>query len=299
MATSPWPDGSTGDPLLRTGDAYPHGVRVSVTGSGSRRRPVALTIAGSDSSGGAGIVADLKTFEAHGVWGTVAVTAVTAQNTLGVQSVEALSPELVRAQISSVVSDLGVDAAKTGMLASAEIVEAVALTVAQLGVRPLVVDPVMVASTGGRLLDPDAVSALIALLLPRATVVTPNLAEAAALAGVDVVDRAGMERAARALAQMGPEVVLVKGGHLSGDESPDCLLVSDADPVWLEGPRLPTNGAHGSGCVLSAAICAELARGMEPADACVAAKRFVERAIGAGSVLGEGVVPVDPGWAAR
>ena len=265
----------------------------------SGTRPVALTIAGSDSSGGAGIVADLKTFEAHGVWGTVALTAVTAQNTLGVQAVETLTPEVVRAQIASVVSDLGVDAAKTGMLASAEIVEAVVMTVAELGVRPLVVDPVMVASTGGRLLDPDAVQAVCDLLLPRAAVLTPNLAEAAVLTGFEVADRAGMERAARALAEMGPEVVLVKGGHLSGDASPDCLLAAGGEPVWLEGPRLPADGAHGSGCVLSAAICAELARGMEPADACVAAKRFVERAIEAGPALGEGVVPVEPGWEAR
>ncbi len=262
----------------------------------TQKRPVALTIAGSDSSGGAGIVADLKTFEAHGVWGTAAITAVTAQNTLGVQAVEALTPEVIRAQIASVVSDLGVDAAKTGMLASAEVVKAVALTIAQLGVRPLVVDPVMVASTGGRLLDPDAVEAVSGLLLPLATVVTPNLAEAAALTGFEVADRAGMERAARALADMGPDVVLVKGGHLEGDDSPDCLLVAGEEPVWLEGVRLPANGAHGSGCVLAAAICAELARGMEPADACLAAKRFVERAIEAGPVLGDGVVPVDPGW---
>ena len=261
------------------------------------RRPVALTIAGSDSSGGAGIIADLKTFEAHGIWGTAAITAVTAQNTLGVQAVEQLSPEVIRAQIASVVADLGVDAAKTGMLASAEVVEAVALTVAELGVRPLVVDPVMVASTGGRLLDPDAVEAVTNLLLPLATVVTPNLAEASALAGFEVADRGAMERAARALADLGPGVVLVKGGHLTGDTSPDCLLVAGEEPVWFEGARLPANGAHGSGCVLAAAICAELARGMEPADACLAAKRFVERAIGAGPALGDGVVPVDPGWA--
>ena len=262
----------------------------------TQKRSVALTIAGSDSSGGAGIVADLKTFEVHGVWGTAAITAVTAQNTLGVQAVEALSPEVIRAQIASVVSDLGVDAAKTGMLASAEVVEAVSVTIAQLGVRPLVVDPVMVASTGGRLLDPDAVEAVSGLLLPLATVVTPNLGEAAALAGFEVADRAAMERAAQALADMGPDVVLVKGGHLPGDASPDCLLVAGEEPVWLEGARLPANGAHGSGCVLAAAICAELARGMEPADACLAAKRFVERAIEAGPVLGDGVVPVDPGW---
>ena len=263
----------------------------------SRRRPVALTIAGSDSSGGAGIVADLKTFEAHDVWGTVALTAVTAQNTLGVQAIQTLTPEMVRAQISSVVADLGVDAAKTGMLASAEIVASVVQTVVELGVRPLVVDPVMVASTGGRLLDPEAVEAVVRLLLPRATVLTPNLAEAGVLVGFEVGDRAAMERAARTLADMGPDVVLVKGGHLAGDTSPDCLLVSGEAPVWLEGPRLPANGAHGSGCILSAAICAELARGMEPADACTAAKRFVARAIEAGPALGAGVVPVDPGWA--
>lgn len=265
----------------------------------SRARPVALTIAGSDSSGGAGVVADLKTFEAHGVWGTVALTAVTAQNTLGVQAVETLTPEMVRAQIASVVSDLGVQAAKTGMLGSAEVVEEVVRTVVELGVRPLVVDPVMVASTGGRLLDPDAVDAVIRHLLPRASVLTPNLAEAAALVGFEVVDRAGMERAARALADLGAEVVLVKGGHLAGDHSPDCLLVAGDEPAWLEGPRLPDRGAHGSGCVLSAAICAELARGMEAADACLAAKRFVARAIEAGPVLGAGVVPVEPAWEAR
>jgi hydroxymethylpyrimidine kinase/phosphomethylpyrimidine kinase len=264
-----------------------------------RVRPVALTIAGSDSSGGAGIVADLKTFEAHGVWGTLALTAVTAQNTLGVQAVETVPAEMVRAQIASVVADLGVQAAKTGMLANAEIVEVVAFTATELGVRPLVVDPVMVASTGSRLLDPAAVQAVCDLLLPRATVLTPNLAEAAALTGIEVSDRDGMVRAARALSEMGPDVVLVKGGHLEGDASPDCLLAAGEDPVWLEAPRLAANGAHGSGCVLSAAICAELARGMEPADACVAAKHFVERAIEAGPVLGGGVVPVEPGWEAR
>ena len=267
--------------------------------TGRPRRPIALTIAGSDSSGGAGIEADLKTFEAHGVWGTAAITAITAQNTLGVQAVETVSPKVVRAQIASVMADLGVDAAKTGMLATAEVIESVVTTVTELGVRPLVVDPVMVASTGRRLLDPEAVHAVCDLLLPRATVVTPNLAEAATLTGLEVEDRAGMERAARALADMGPGAVLVKGGHLSGDASPDCLLVPGREPVWLEGLRLPAVGAHGSGCVLSAAICAELARGMEPADACVAAKRFVERAIEAGPRLGEGVVPVDPGWEGR
>ncbi|MEA2685033.1 MAG: hydroxymethylpyrimidine/phosphomethylpyrimidine kinase [Actinomycetota bacterium] len=269
----------------------------------STRRPVALTIAGTDSSGGAGVGADLKTFEAHGVWGTAAITAVTAQNTLGVQAFEAVTPELVRAQIASVAADLGVDAAKTGMLASAEVVEAVAHTVAELGVGPLVVDPVLVSKHGDRLLAADAVDALRTLLLPLATVLTPNLPEAEALVGFPVRTRADMEAAARALLELGPYVVLVKGGHLAGADgdrgSPDCLLAADAPdgPVWLEGARLPGRHTHGTGCVLSAAIAAELARGMEPADACVAAKRFVERAIAAGVALGSGVGPVDPGWA--
>lgn len=265
----------------------------------SGRRPVALTIAGTDSGGGAGVAADLKTFEAHGVWGTAAITAVTAQNTLGVQAFEAVTPELVRAQIASVAADIGVDAAKTGMLASAAVVEAVAVTVAELGVGPLVVDPVLVSKHGDRLLATDAVDAVRTLLLPLATVLTPNLPEAEALVGFPVRDRAGMEAAARALVELGAEVVLVKGGHLAdGERSPDCLLVADSadGPVWLEGPRLPGRHTHGTGCVLSAAIAAELARGMEPADACVAAKRFVERAIASGLGLGSGVGPVDPGW---
>ena len=262
-----------------------------------RRARVALTIAGSDSSGGAGIVADLKTFAAHGVWGTVALTAVTAQNTLGVQAFDPVTPELVRAQIASVAVDLGVDAAKTGMLASAEIVESVCQTVAELGVGPLVVDPVLVSKHGDRLLAPDAVAAVRDLLLPLATVVTPNLPEAEALVGFPVTDRDGMMAAARAVLELGPHVVLVKGGHLGGDTSPDCLLAAGAaEPIWLEGARLPGRHTHGTGCVLSAAICAELARGMEPADACVAAKRFVEKAIAAGLDLGSGVGPVNPAW---
>jgi len=196
------------------------------------------------------VVADLKTFEAHGVWGTAAVTAVTAQNTLGVQAFEGVTPELVRAQIASVASDLGIDAAKTGMLVSAAVVEAVAATVAELGVGPLVVDPVLVSKHGDRLLAADAVDAIRTLLLPLATVLTPNLPEAEALVGFPVRDREGMAAAARALLELGPEVVLVKGGHLGlhsdhvDGGSPDCLLAVDATdgPVWLEGDRLP--GRH-------------------------------------------------------
>ena len=261
------------------------------------RRPVALTIAGTDSGGGAGIVADLKTFEAHGVWGTCAVVAVTAQNTVGVQAVGTLPAELVRAQVESVVSDIGVDAAKTGMLASTELVRAVAAAVREAGIAPLVVDPVLVSKHGAALLADDAVDALRDELLPLAAVVTPNLPEAARLVGFEVVDRAGMEAAGRALADLGPEVVLVKGGHLGGEDSPDCLVVAGApEPMWMEGPRLGGRHTHGTGCVLSAAVCAELARGMDPADACVAARHFCQRAIMAGVPLGAGVGPVDPGW---
>lgn len=258
----------------------------------SLRMKVALTIAGTDSGGGAGIFADLKTFEAHGVWGTAAVVAVTAQNTLGVHAVQTIDAQTVRAQIEAVVGDIGVHAAKTGMLATAGLVEAVA-AVAPL---PLVVDPVFVSKHGDTLLVDDAVAALRTELLPRATVVTPNLPEAAVLTGAAVEDRAGMLEAAHALLTMGPQVVLVKGGHLGGDRSDDLVLAVDAEPLWLEAPRIDARHTHGTGCVLSAAITAELARGMEPVDACVAAKRFVEKAIAGGVDLGAGVGPVNPGW---
>ena len=262
------------------------------------KRPVAMSIAGSDSGGGAGITADLKTFEAHDVWGTVAVVAVTAQNTIGVQGFETLPAALVRGQIESVASDIGVDAAKTGMLASAELVSAVAAAVRDFGVPNLVVDPVFVSKHGDTLLADDAVGALRDDLLPLATVVTPNLPEAAALVGFAIDDRASMEEAGRTLAARGPKTVLVKGGHLGGEESPDCLVSGD-EVQWLEGARIPGRHTHGTGCVLSAAIAAELARGMEPSDACVAAKRFIEKAIAAGVELGGGVGPVDPGWPHR
>jgi len=259
------------------------------------RRPVAMTIAGSDSGGGAGIEADLKTFEAHAVWGTAAVTAVTAQNSLGVQASERVSPELVRAQMASVAADFGVDAAKTGMLVDAETAASVAQTVQQLGIRPLVVDPVLVSGHGDVLLDLDGIDVLREQLLPLATVVTPNLSEAAALANRAVDSRQAMEDAARAIGALGPQVVLVTGGHLPGESSPDCLY-ADGAVRWLEAPRLPARHNHGSGCVLSAAVCAEVARGMDPADACLAAKRFTERAIAGGLALGAGTGPVDPGW---
>lgn len=263
-----------------------------------------MTIAGTDSGGGAGVTADLKTFEAHGVWGTCAVVAVTAQNTLGVQAFETLRPSMVQAQIRSVATDIGIDAAKTGMLASAELVVAVAEVWADVrrasrseghSGPALVVDPVFVSKHGDTLLADDAVAALLGNLLPLATVVTPNIPEAAALTGVEIGDRAGMETAARALAETGVGAVVLKGGHLGGDTSPD-LVLSGGRATWLDAARIPGRHTHGTGCTLSAAITAELARGMEPADACVAAKHFVERAIAGGLALGAGVGPVNPGW---
>lgn len=265
------------------------GARVAV------KPPVAMTIAGSDSGGGAGIAADLKTFDAHGVWGTAAITAVTAQNTIGVSAFELLSPSLVAEQIAAVAGDIGIDAAKTGMLGSAELVRAVARAVRRHAVSPLVVDPVLISKHGDTLLADDAIEALRDELLPLATIVTPNLPEAAAIAGVDVIsDRAGMVEAARRIAAFGPGCVLVKGGHLEGARSPDCLLVRGAEPSWLEGDRIPGRHTHGTGCVLSAAITAQLARGVDVRDACVAAKRFIEGAIARGVELGSGVGPVSP-----
>jgi hydroxymethylpyrimidine/phosphomethylpyrimidine kinase len=260
--------------------------------------PIALTVAGSDSGGGAGIVADLKTFEALGVWGTTALVAVTAQNTVGVQAFETLPPALVRRQIESVATDLGVDAVKTGMLAGADLVSTVAAALRDFAVPNLVVDPVFVSKHGDTLLADDAVGALREELLPLATVVTPNLPEAAGLVGFAVEDRAGMVQCAKELLALGVKVALIKGGHLDGETSPDCLVsADDPEPVWLEGDRIPGRHTHGTGCVLSAAITAELARGRSPGEACRTAKRFVERAIAAGLELGAGVGPVNPGWA--
>ena len=258
-----------------------------------------MTIAGSDSGGGAGVTADLKTFEAHGVWGTVALVAVTAQNTVGVQAMQVLSPELVRAQIDSVVTDIGVDAVKTGMLATAELVAVVAEALLRHRLELVVVDPVLISTSGDVLLADDALGALREELMPLATVITPNLPEASALDGFEIVDRAGMEDAGRRLLSLGASVVMLKGGHLDGDESPDLVLGRGEQALWIEAERLPVRHTHGTGCVLSAAIAAELAKGMSPVDACVAAKHFVAGAIAAGFDLGAGVGPVDPGWAAR
>ncbi len=259
---------------------------------------VALTIAGSDSGGGAGIQADIKTFEALGVWATCALTAVTAQNTVGVHEALVLPAALVRAQIDAVVDDIGVAATKTGMLGSAAVIEAVAEAVADRGLAPLVVDPVLVTSHGDLLLEPDAVGVLRRVLLPMATVVTPNVPEAEALLGRSVDGEAAMVDAAAELAALGPGAVLLKGGHLHGLRSPD-LLWRDGQAHWLDGPRLPVRHTHGTGCTLSAAICAYLASGHLLTAACEGAKEFVAQSIAAGVEIGRGVGPVNPGWRTR
>jgi hydroxymethylpyrimidine/phosphomethylpyrimidine kinase len=256
---------------------------------------VALTIAGSDSGGGAGIQADLKTFESFGVWGTSALTGVTAQNTLGVHDALVLPPGLVRAQIDAVVDDLGVAAAKTGMLGSAVIIETVAAAVDSHRLAPLIVDPVLVTSHGELLLEPDGLGVLRQLLLPLTTVLTPNLPEAEALLGHPIRTLEAMDEAAAELAAFGPGAVLLKGGHLGGDRSPD-LLWNHGVTEWLDGPRLPGRNVHGTGCTLSAAVCAQMARGEAILAACRRAKEFVARAIAAGPQVGQGVRPVNPGW---
>jgi hydroxymethylpyrimidine/phosphomethylpyrimidine kinase len=258
---------------------------------------VALTVAGTDSGGGAGIAADLKTFAAHGVWGTCAVTAVTAQNTVGIDDVQLLGVEIVAAQIAAVASDIGVSATKTGMLGHPAVVRAVTSAVEQWNLRPLVVDPVSAASTGQTLLSSAGLERLRDLLLPLADLVTPNLAEAATLAGWDEAphDRDGMRRVAQAVLALGPRAVLVTGGHLAGAEVPDLLLRADAsEPRWFEGPRVESSHTHGTGCVLSAAITARLARGEHLVQAVEGAKGFVTAAIAAGVELGAGPGAVNP-----
>lgn len=261
--------------------------------------PVAMTVAGTDSGGGAGIAADLHTFAAHGVWGTCAVTAVTAQNTVGVDAAEILPPAIVAAQIAAVVRDIGVAATKTGMLGGAAVVEAVAAAVEEFDLHPLVVDPVAVTTTGAPLLSPDGLAALRTVLLPLADVVTPNLAEAAALAGWSETphDRKGVEEVAEAVLALGPAAVLVTGGHLPGPEAADLLFrrhPGGARAQWITGPRLELPHTHGTGCVLAAATTARLARGEDLVQAVEGAKAFVTAAIAAGVRLGAGPGAVNP-----
>ena len=228
-----------------------------------------------------------------------AITAVTVQNTLGVQGFEAISPGTVAAQVRAVASDIGVDAAKTGMLANAPIVEAVADVVAETAIPNLVVDPVFVSKHGHVLLPDDAVGALRARILPLATIVTPNLPEAAGLAGFAVETRDQMRRAADAILALGAGAVLVKGGHLEDPARSDDLFVGSSGEGWLEGERIDTPNTHGTGCTVSAAIAARLALGDDVPDAVRAAKAFVTEAIRHALTVGGGIGPVDPMWAIR
>jgi hydroxymethylpyrimidine/phosphomethylpyrimidine kinase len=264
--------------------------------------PVALTIAGSDSGGGAGLQADLRTFTACGVHGCVAVTAVTVQNSLGVAGFVAIPPSTVADQIRTVATDMGVAAAKTGMLASAAIIRAVTGVCDEVGIGtsvPLVVDPVAASMHGDPLLARDALAALRLELLPRATLVTPNLDEVRLLVGVDVRSRAEQYEAARALHKLGSQWVLVKGGHLHDD--PECLdlLYDGSEFTAFTGPRLATPHTHGSGDTLAAAITSALARGVTVREAVGYGKRYIEQAVAHSYPLGAGVGPVSPFWRLR
>ncbi len=256
----------------------------------------ALTIAGSDSGGGAGIQADLKTFAACGVYGTSAVTAVTAQNTLGVTAWEPVSTELVIAQIEAVGADLPPAAVKTGMLATAAIVEAVAATIAELDLPNLVVDPVMLATGGDRLLLEDAVAAIKAELLKLAEVVTPNVPEAEVLTGSSIRTLDDMRAAARRIRTLGPRVVVVKGGHLpAGDLVIDVVCTPEKE-FDLRGPRFDTRHTHGTGCTFAAAIAAYLALGQPADEALRLARAYLEGAIRHAPGLGGGHGPLDHFW---
>jgi hydroxymethylpyrimidine/phosphomethylpyrimidine kinase len=258
--------------------------------------PRVLAIAGSDSGGGAGIQADLKTMLALGVHGMTVVTAVTAQNSLGVQGYWELPPEAVRAQLASVLGDIGADAVKTGMLASAAIVEATCDGLAQTA-APVVVDPVAVSKHGDSLLSAGTLEAVKARLLPLAAVVTPNLLEAELLTGLTITDEDAMLRAARVISDLGPRWVLVKGGHLPGN--PVDLLFDGFSATRYEGQRIPGRHTHGTGCTLASAIASRLALGEDMPGAVKSAREYVTGAIAGGFPLGAGIGPVDHAWQMR
>ncbi|MGQ0560688.1 MAG: bifunctional hydroxymethylpyrimidine kinase/phosphomethylpyrimidine kinase [Gemmatimonadota bacterium] len=254
--------------------------------------PVALTIAGSDSGGGAGIQADLKTFHAFGVFGTSALTAITAQNTIGVRAVHAVPGAIVREQINAIASDFAVRAVKTGMLATRELVELVADVIAEEGLENYVLDPVMVATSGDRLLEDDAVQAILSRLLPLSTLATPNLDEARIMTDIDAHDVDHMRRAGRRLVEQGARAALVKGGHLTGDRVIDVLFDGTEFRIY-DRPRIETSSTHGTGCTLSAAVAAGLALGRPLARAVEEALSFVECAIATAPGLGRGHGPLN------
>jgi hydroxymethylpyrimidine/phosphomethylpyrimidine kinase len=272
-----------GSAVIEDGTALPFGVTLGR----SMRVPKALTIAGSDSGGGAGIQADLKTFSAFRVFGMSVLTAITAQNSVGVHAVHDVPPEVVAAQIDAVLGDFGADAIKIGMLSSPVIVETVAGRLAAAAAAPVVLDPVMIAKSGDALLQPAARDALIGLMLPLAHVVTPNLPEAAALAGMAVDTEKDMEEAARRIHRMGPRHVLVKGGHLAGSATD--LLFDGRAFTRFAAERIASTSTHGTGCTLSSAIAAGLAHGRALDAAVRDAKAYVAAAIREGFRPGRGV----------
>ena len=261
--------------------------------------PRLLTIAGSDSGGGAGVQADLKTFSALGCYGMTAITALTAQNTTGVRAIHAVPPDMLRDQIDAVLEDIGVDAVKIGMLHSPEIVQAVASAIDRHALPHVVLDPVMVATSGAVLIDNPAIAALVRELFGRAVLVTPNLDEASLLVGRKLLHEADMQTAAHELLAKGAKAVLVKGGHLAGDVVSDLLQVAGAAPHWMRAPRIATANTHGTGCTLSSAIAAHLALGLSLIDAVEAARTYVRGALAAGASVktGQGDGPLNHGFA--
>ena len=253
--------------------------------------PTAMTIAGSDSGGGAGIQADLKTFAALGVYGTSALTAITAQNSLGVTAIHEVPTDVIAAQVQAILSDIGADAVKTGMLSSPAIIQTVAQEVQRHGVTRLVVDPVMVAKGGDRLLREDAVEALRTRLLPLATVVTPNTPEAEVLTGLTVRTPDDAREAARRIVAMGAKSVVVKGGHLSGSDAVD-VFYDGTQFREFSAPRIDTRNTHGTGCTFASAIAAGLAKGLALEEAVAQAKTYVTEAIRANLEIGTGHGPV-------
>jgi len=258
-----------------------------------------LTIAGSDSGGGAGIQADLKTFAALGCYGMSAITALTAQNTVGVRAIHAVPASFLKAQLEAVLDDIGCDAIKIGMLHTPEVVDAVVWSLKTYGVKRVVLDPVMVATSGDRLIADETVSVLVRDLFPLATVITPNLDEAAWLLGRPLEDRSALLDAARELQGLGAPAVVVKGGHLPGDEVEDLLLTADGDIHRLASPRLKSRNVHGTGCTLSSAIAAHLAQGLDLPDAVRAARAYILQAIASGARVqtGQGHGPLNHGHA--
>ena len=258
-----------------------------------------LSIAGSDSGGGAGIQADLKTFSALGCYGMTAVTALTAQNTTGVQAIHGVPASFLKAQLQSVLDDIGVDAVKIGMLHSSDVVEVVAWAIDHYGLKQVVLDPVMVATSGDRLIAEETVSVLVRELFPRVQLITPNLDEASLLLQHPLTAADQLHNAAQALLDMGAKAVLLKGGHLPGDVLCDVLQTPGNDAVVFEATRIHSRNVHGTGCSLSSAIAAHLALGQSMSDAVAAARAFIRRAIadGAGVKTGEGHGPLNHGFA--